>query len=101
LQYWSLLEIEFYGKTYIIAWLSMTTSKDRSTHSEYSILYVSSMLNIYLKNGYAFHNVGKDGEQNIDSLYDQLDYNVGTAHYDVKLEQVKLKLLEGIQHFGT
>ena len=54
-----------------------------------------------MKNGYAFHNAGKDGDQNIDSPCDQLDYNVGTYHSDVELEQVKLKLLEGIQHFGT
>jgi hypothetical protein len=54
--------------------------------------------------GLTCHNAGKDGDQNIDSPCDQLDYNVGTLHYDVELEQgklklqVKLKLLEGIQH---
>jgi hypothetical protein len=58
-------------------------------------------LNICLKNVYAFHNVGKDGDQNIDSPCEQFDYNVGTYHFDVGVEQVKLKLLEGIQHFGT
>jgi hypothetical protein len=79
----------------------MTISKDQSTHSESSILQVSSVLNIYLKNGYACHNAGKDGYQNTDSPCDQLDYNVGTYHSNVELEQVKLNLLEGIQHFGT
>jgi hypothetical protein len=47
------------------------------------------------------HNVDKDGDQNIDSPCDQLDCNVGISHSDVELEQVKLNLLEGIQHFGT
>jgi len=75
----------------------MTISKDQSTHSESSILQVSSVLNIYLKNGYACHNADKDGDQNTDSPCDQLDYNVGTYHSDSELEQVKLKLLEGIQ----
>jgi hypothetical protein len=79
----------------------MTTSKDQSTHSESSILQVSSVLNICLKNGYSYHNAGKDGDQNIDSPCDQLDYNVGMYHFDFELEQVKLKLLEGIQHYGT
>jgi hypothetical protein len=79
----------------------MTISKDQSTHSESSILQVSLVLNIYLKNGYVCHNAGKDGDQNTDSPCDQLDYNVGTYHSNSKLEQVKLKLLEGIQHFGT
>ena len=77
LQDWSLLEIEFFGKTYIIAWLLMTISKDQSTHSESSILQVSSVLNICLKNGYAFHNVGKDGDQNTDSPCDQFNDNLG------------------------
>ena len=101
IQDWSLIEIEFYGKTYIIAWLLMTISKDQSTHTESSIFQVSSMLNICLNNGYACHNAGKDGDQNIDSPCDQLDYNVGTYHSDFELEQVKVILLEGIQHFGT
>jgi hypothetical protein len=101
LQDWSLLEIEFYGTTYIIAWLLMTISKDQSTHSESSILQVSSVLNICLKNGYSCHNARKDGDQNTDSPCDQLDYNVDTYHSNAKLEQVKLNLLEGIQHFGT
>ena len=79
----------------------MTISKDQSTHSESSILKISSVLNIYLKNGYAFHNARKDGDQNIDSPCDQLYYNVDTYHFDVELEQVMLKLLEGFQHFGT
>ena len=79
----------------------MNIAKDQSTHSEFSILQVSSVLNICLKNGYAYHNAGKDGDQNTDSPCDQLDYNVGTYHSDAKLEQVKLKLPEGIQHFGT
>jgi hypothetical protein len=56
----------------------MTISEDWSTHSESSILQVSSVLNICLKNGYACHNVGKDGDQNTDSPCDQLDCNVGT-----------------------
>jgi hypothetical protein len=59
------------------------------------------VLNICLKNGYALHNVGKDGAQNIDSPCDQLDCNAGTLHSDAELEQVKVNLLEGIQHFGT
>jgi hypothetical protein len=79
----------------------MTTAKDQSTHSEFSILHVSLVLNICLKNGYACHNAGKDGDQNIDSPWDQLDYNVDTYHSDVELEKMKLKLLEGIEHFGT
>jgi hypothetical protein len=54
-----------------------------------------------LKNGYAFQNAGKDGDQNIDSPCDQLDYNVGMSHYDVELEKVNLNILEGIHHFGT
>jgi hypothetical protein len=101
LQDWSLLEIEFFGKTYIISWLLMTISKDQSTHSESSILQVSSMLKISMNNGHDYHDAGKDGYQNTDSPCDQLGYNVGTYHYDSQLEQVKLKLLEGIQHFGT
>jgi hypothetical protein len=36
------------------------------------------MLNIFLKNGYAFHNVGKDGDQNNDSPCEKLDFSVGT-----------------------
>jgi hypothetical protein len=79
----------------------MTTAKDQSAHIEYSILQASSVLNIYLKNGYAFHNDGKDGDQNIDSPCDQLDFNVDIYHSDDELEQVKLRLREGIQHFGT
>jgi hypothetical protein len=79
----------------------MTIAKDQSTHSESSILQVSSVLNICLKNGYACHNAGKDGDQNIDSPCDQLDCNVGTYHSDVELEQVKLNFLEGIQHSQT
>jgi hypothetical protein len=59
------------------------------------------VLNICLKNGYAFHNSSKDGDQNTDSPCDQLDYNVDTYHYYVELEQVKVNILEGIQHFGT
>ena len=100
LQDWSLLEIEFYGKTYIITWLLMTTTKDQSTHSESSILQVSSALNIYLKNGYACHNDGKDGYQKTDSPCDQINCNVGTSHFDAELEHVKVNILEGIQHFG-
>jgi hypothetical protein len=64
----------------------MTTAKDQSTHSESSFLQVSLVLNICLNNGYACHNAGKDGDQNIDSSCDQLDYNVGTSHVDVELE---------------
>jgi hypothetical protein len=56
----------------------MTIAKDQSTHSESSILEVSSVLNIFLKNGYACHNAGKDGDQNIDSPCDQFGCNVGT-----------------------
>ena len=79
----------------------MTTSKDQSTHNESSNLQVSSVLNTYLKNGYSCHNAGKDGDQNTDSPCDQVDYNVGTYHSDIELEQVKLKIIEGIQHYGT
>jgi hypothetical protein len=86
LQDWFLVEIEFYGKNYIIARLLMTTAKDQSTHSESSILQLSSVLNICLKNGYACHNAGKDGDQNTDSPCDQLDCNVGILHSDVELE---------------
>ena len=60
----------------------MTISKDQSTHSEYSILHISLVLNIFLKNGYAYHNVGKDGDQNID----QLDCNVGIYNSNVELD---------------
>ena len=74
----------------------MTIAKDQSTHSESSILQVSSVLNICLKNGYACHNVGKDGDQNTDSPCDQLDYNVGTYHSDAQLEHMKSNLLEEI-----
>jgi hypothetical protein len=101
LQDWSLLDIEFFDKTYIITWLLMTTAKDQSTHSESSIFQVSSVLNIFLKNGYARHNDGKDGDHNTDSTHDQLNCNVGTYHSDVELEQVKLRFRERIQHFGT
>jgi hypothetical protein len=97
LQDWSLLKIQFYGKTYIIAWLLMTISEDQSTHSESSVLQVSSMLNICLKNGYDCHNAGKDGDEKTDSPCDQHDYNVFTYHSDVELGQVKLNFLEGIQ----
>jgi hypothetical protein len=85
LQDWSLLEIQFYGKTYIVNWLLMTTSKDQSTHNESSILQVSLVLNICLKNGYSCHNADKDGDQNIDSPCDQLDCNVGIYHFDAQL----------------
>ena len=71
----------------------MTIAKDQSTHIEFSILQVSSVLNIYLKNGYACHNDGKDGDENTGSPCDQLDYNIGTYHSDAKLEQVKVNLL--------
>ena len=50
---------------------------------------------------FSCHNSNKDGDQNTDSPCDQLDYNVGMSHYDVELEQVKVNLLEGIQHFET
>jgi hypothetical protein len=76
----------------------MTTAKDRSTHSESSILQLCSSWNIYLMHDYSCHNSDKDGDQNIDSPCDQLDCNVGTYHYDIEFEQVKLKLLEGILH---
>jgi hypothetical protein len=95
----SLLEIEFFSKTEIIAWLLMTIAKDRSTHSESLILQVCFFWSIYLMNDSSCHNVDKDGDQNIDLPYDQLDCNVGISHSDAELEQVKLKLLEGIQHF--
>jgi len=52
-------------------------------------------------NDYACHNTDKDGDQNIDHPYDQVNCNVGTYHSDVELEQMKLKLLEAIQHFGS
>jgi hypothetical protein len=90
LQYWSLIEIELFGKTYIISWFLMTISKDQSTHSEPSILQVSSVLNIFMKNGYAFHNVSKDGYHNIDSPCDQLNCNFGIYRSNVELEQVKV-----------
>jgi hypothetical protein len=38
LQDMSLLEIEFFGKTEIIAWLLMTIAKDQATHSVLLIL---------------------------------------------------------------
>jgi hypothetical protein len=57
------------------------------------------VLKICLKNGYTCDNDGKDGDQKSNSPCDQLDYNVFTYHSDVEFEQVKLKLLEGIQHF--
>jgi hypothetical protein len=101
LQYGFLLEIEFFGKTYIIAWLLMTTANDQSIHSESSILQVSSVLNIHLKHGYACHNDGKDGDKNNDPPCHQLDYNVGILHSDDDLEEVKVNLLDVILHFGT
>ena len=50
---------------------------------------------------FSCHNSDKDGDQNTDPSCDQLDYNVGTYHFDSEIEQAKLKLLEGIQHYGT
>jgi hypothetical protein len=47
------------------------------------------------------HVVLKDGDKKNDLPYDQLDCNVGISHSNAKLEHMKLKLLEGIQHFGT
>jgi hypothetical protein len=49
----------------------------------------------------SFHNVDKDGDQNTNSPCDQLDCNVGILHSNAQFEQVKSKLLEGIQHFET
>jgi hypothetical protein len=79
----------------------MTISKDRSTHSESSILQICSSWNIYLMHDLTYHNSDKDGDQNTESPCDQLDCNVGTYHSNVELEQVKLKLLEGIQRSQT
>jgi hypothetical protein len=62
----SLLEIEFFGKTEIIAWLLMTIAKDQATHSVLLILQISSMSNIYSMNDLTCHNSDKDGDQNID-----------------------------------
>jgi hypothetical protein len=47
------------------------------------------------------HNTNKDGHQNTNSPCDQIGYNVSTLHAHIELEHVKLKLLKGIQHFGT
>ena len=94
LQDWSLLKIEFFGKTYIVAWLLMTIAKDQSTHSESLVLQVWSSWNIYLMHDLTCHNSDKDGDQNTDSPCDQLDYNVGTYHYDI--QHLKLNFLEGI-----
>jgi hypothetical protein len=76
----------------------MATAKDQSTHSESSILQVFSSWNIYLMHAYSFHNYDKDRDHNIDFPCDQIDCNVGILHSNVELEQVKLKLLEGILH---
>jgi hypothetical protein len=63
----------------------MTIAKDQSSHSESSILQVSLALNICLKNGYSYDNAGKDGDQNTDSPYDQIDYSVSTYHSNAEL----------------
>jgi hypothetical protein len=79
----------------------MTIAKDRSTHCESSIMQVCFYLIIYLIDDSSCHNVDKDGDKKNDLPYDQLDCNVGISHSNAKLEHMKLKLLEGIQHFGT
>jgi len=80
----------------------MTTTKDRSTHSESLILQFHFSWNICLMDDSSCHNVDKDGDQNTDSPCDQLDCNVGISHSNVELKKVKLTLLvEGIQHFET
>jgi hypothetical protein len=54
----------------------MTITKDQANHNVLSILQISSMLNIYLMNDLTCYNSNKDGDQKIDSICDQLDYNV-------------------------
>jgi hypothetical protein len=95
----SLLEIVLFGKTYIIAWQLMTIAKDQSTHSESSVLQVCSSWNIFLMHDLSCHNSDKDGDQNTDPPCDQLDYNVGTYHSD--LRHLILIFLEEIQHSQT
>ena len=62
------------------------------------MLQTSSLLNIHMKNGYAFHNGDKDENPNLDPPCGQFDDNVGT---DVELEQVKTNLLEVVHNFET
>jgi hypothetical protein len=97
LQNSSLLEIEFFGNTIIIIWLLMTTAKDQSTHHKYLILQFHFSWNICLMDDSSCHNVDKDGDQNTDLLYEQLNCNVGISHSNVELKHVKLRLLEGIR----
>jgi hypothetical protein len=94
----SLLDFDFFGKTVIVAWLLMTTTKDQSTHSEYLILIFFFSWNICMLYDSSCHNANKDGYQNIDSPCVQIDCNVGILYSDTQLEHVKLRLLEGIQH---
>jgi hypothetical protein len=78
----------------------MTISKDQSTHGEYLILQYCFYWNICLMDYSSCHNVDKNGDHNIDSPCDQLNYNVVTYHYDAQLEHIKSNILEGIQKFG-
>jgi hypothetical protein len=76
LQDMSLLEIEFFGKIEIIAWLLMTIDKDKTTNNVLLILHISSMSNIYSMNYLTCQNFDKDGDQNTDSPCEQRDCNV-------------------------
>ena len=95
----SLLEIVLFGKTYIIAWQLMAIAKDQSTHSESSIFQVCSSWKIYLMHDLTCQISNKDGDQNTDPPCDQLVYNIGTCHYD--LRHLILIFLEEIQHSQT
>ena len=64
----------------IAFWLLKTIAKKQSTHSESSLLQVSSKWSICLKSGYAFDNAYKGEDQNTDLSYGQLDHNVGISN---------------------
>ena len=66
----SFLKIEFFGKIDVVAWLLMTTLKDKSIHSQSSILLVCFFWNNSLMNDSSCHNGDKDGDQNTDLLDD-------------------------------
>ena len=79
----SLLVNEFYGMTDITSRLLMTISKKQSTHSESSLLQVSSIWSICLKNENSFHNAYKGEDHNNDLLYGQLDHSVGIFYSEL------------------
>lgn len=86
------LKIEFFGKIDVVAWFLMTTLKDKSIHSQYSILLVCFFWNKSLMNDSSCHNGDKDGDQKNDFPYDQLNYNIAIRKYVVAMEQEKVKM---------